>query len=116
MSDGAMPVLLILLSALGLIPFVACGLLALGHDVEASQRMLGALIGYSAVVLAFAGGVHWGLQLRASESNSAGRAQLGLAVVPMVVGWIALVLPLVVLPWVSLLVLIVYAMVSRLAH
>jgi hypothetical protein len=53
-----MPVLAILLSILGLVPFVVCGLAALGPNTESAARMLNALIGYGAVTLAFAGGLH----------------------------------------------------------
>jgi hypothetical protein len=53
-----MPVLAILLSVLGLIPFIVCGLAALGPDAETAPRMTVALIGYAAVILAFVGGVH----------------------------------------------------------
>ena len=59
-----MPLLVILLSVLGLMPFVGCGLAALGPDPATSARMLSALIGYAAVMLAFAGGVHWGFELQ----------------------------------------------------
>ena len=52
-----MPLLVILLSILGLVPFVVCGLAALGPNPATSARMLTALIGYAAVILAFAGGI-----------------------------------------------------------
>ena len=102
-----MPLLAILLSVLGLIPFIGCGLGALGPDPATASRMLSALIGYAAVTLAFAGGVHWGFELQSRQQDRfVERARLGLGVLPPLVGWIALLLPLVVEPWVALLVLI----------
>jgi hypothetical protein len=102
-----MPLLVILLSILGLVPFVVCGLAALGPDPAASARMLSALIGYAAVILAFAGGIHWGFELQSRQLvASVQRARLGLGIIPPLVGWIALLLPLVAAPWVSLILLI----------
>jgi Protein of unknown function (DUF3429) len=102
-----MPLLAILLSVLGLIPFIACGLAALGPDQVTATRMMSALIAYAAVILAFAGGVHWGFELQSpQQAASVQRARLGLGVLPLLVGWIALLLPLVVASWVSLIVLI----------
>jgi Protein of unknown function (DUF3429) len=107
MADGHMPLLAILLSVLGLVPFVVCGLVALGPDQVAAQRMLSALIAYAAVTLAFLGGIHWGFELQSrQEDASLRRARLGLGILPPLVGWIALLLPLVALSWVALLVLI----------
>jgi hypothetical protein len=102
-----MPLLAILLSVVGLIPFVACGLAALGPDQVTASRMMSALIAYATVTLAFAGGVHWGFELQSRQQNtSVERARLGLGVLPPLVGWVALLLPLVVASWLSLIVLI----------
>jgi hypothetical protein len=112
-----MPASAILLSILGLAPFIGCGLAALGPDVATADRMLTALIAWGALVLAFTGGMHWGLALRepATEPPVApdgkpgiGRqARIALAVVPLVLGWLALLLPLVAAAWLALLILIV---------
>ncbi len=102
-----MPLLAILLSVLGLIPFIGCGLAALDPDPTTAARMLSALIAYAGVTLAFAGGVHWGFQLQSLRQDSfVERARLGLSILAPLVGWIAALLPLVVAPWVSLIVLI----------
>ena len=97
-----MPLLAILLSALGLVPFVVCGLGALGSDP--ASHMLDALIGYGAVTLAFAGGVHWGFALGPQQQSEpfVERARLGLPVVPALLGWIALLALVVVAWWVAL--------------
>lgn|SRR5690348_3245184 len=96
-----MPLLAILVSAAGLVPFVVCGLGALGADP--SWHMLDALVGYGAVTLAFAGGVHWGFALGARQEGEPGveRARLALPVVPALLGWIAL-LALLVAWWLAL--------------
>jgi amino acid transporter len=103
-----MPVLAILLSVLGLIPLVLCGLAALGPNAETAARMLHALIGYAALILAFAGGVHWGFELQSPHSDRwAGRLRLAAPVAALLAAWLALELPLFVAPLGSLIVLIV---------
>jgi hypothetical protein len=96
--------LAILLSVLGLVPFVVCGLAAMGPD---SDRMLTALITYAAAALAFTGGIHWGLGLQSGQKSTfAQRARLGLGGLALLIGWIALLLPLVTTGWLSLILLI----------
>ena len=81
-ADGRMPLLAILLSVLGLVPFIVCGLAALGPDPTTADRMLSALIGYAAVTLAFAGGIHWGFELQSRQPDRfVERARLGLGIV-----------------------------------
>jgi hypothetical protein len=111
-----MPASAILLSILALAPFIGCGLAALGSDVAMADRMLTALIGWSALVLAFVGGLHWGLALHEPETEppvapgskpGIGRnARIGLGVLPLILGWLALLLPLVAATWLALLLLI----------
>jgi Protein of unknown function (DUF3429) len=102
-----MPLLAILLGVLGLIPFIACGLAAVGPDPDTAARMMSALIAYAALTLAFAGGVHWGFELQSGQQDTfVQRARLGFGVIPLLVGWIAMLMPLVAAPWLSLIVLI----------
>ncbi|HEV7268952.1 MAG TPA: DUF3429 domain-containing protein [Falsiroseomonas sp.] len=80
-----------LLGSAGLIPF-------LGLTVGVWAGWPGAapaLAGYGATILAFLGAVHWGLALRAPASERhADRARFGLGVIPALLGWVALLLPL----------------------
>jgi hypothetical protein len=102
-----MPVLAILLSVLGLVPFIVCGLAALGPNPVTAARMLTTLIDYAALVLAFSAGIHWGFELQSPQQNKAiGRARLGIAAAALTVAWIAIVLPMVTAAWLSLVVLI----------
>jgi hypothetical protein len=102
-----MPVLAVLLSVLGLVPFIVCGLGALGPNPVTAARMLTTLIDYAALVLAFAAGIHWGFELQSPQENRIiGRARLGIAAAALTVGWIAIVLPIVTAAWLSLVVLI----------
>jgi hypothetical protein len=80
-----------LLGPAGLIPFVA---LAIG--VWAGLPGAGpALAAYGATILAFLGAVHWGLALAApAAERRADWARLGLGVVPSLIAWVALLLPL----------------------
>jgi hypothetical protein len=100
-----MPTIVLPLSLLGLVPLIvfACG--AAGHVPETAERMLAALIDYAAVILAFAGGVHWGLALLPGALRPWPRICAG--VLPMIIAWVALVLAQLVAPVVSLAVLIV---------
>jgi hypothetical protein len=80
-----------LLGPAGLIPFAA---LAIG--VWAGFPQAGpALAAYGATILAFLGAVHWGLALAApAAERGADWARLGLGVVPSLIAWVALLLPL----------------------
>ncbi len=100
-----MPFSTLLISLTGLAPFVVCGLAALGPGTGTSDPWLGALVGYAAVLLGFFGGIHWGLVLREPDPPMGG-ARLGLGVVPLGLGWGALVAAQTVAYWLALLVLI----------
>jgi hypothetical protein len=107
-----MPISAILLSILGLVPFIGCGLVALGPHAATADRMLAALIAWGALALAFVGGLHWGLVLRDTATTPQGasgrqsHARIGMAVLPLILGWVALLLPLVAAAWLGLLLLI----------
>ena len=76
----------------GLIPFVLFSIgswvpLPLVHDAVAI------LIAYAAVILSFIGAVHWGVVMSNSEDRHS--MQLLASVVPSLVGWIALLIPVI---------------------
>ncbi|HEY1936138.1 MAG TPA: DUF3429 domain-containing protein [Acetobacteraceae bacterium] len=103
-----MPPLIILFSILGLLPYVLLGLVALGPHVASANHMLSGFIAWSAMVLAFAGGVHWGFGLRESNPQSPWQGtRISLSVLALIIGWLALVLPLVAPAWLALLMLII---------
>jgi hypothetical protein len=99
-----MPAIAILLSLVGLVPFVVFGFGAVGHIPETAERMLVALIDYSALILAFAGGVHWGLALVPAAARPGVR--FGAGVLPLIVAWTGLVVAQMVSPSVALSVLV----------
>ena len=79
-----------LLGPAGLLPFAG---LAIGTWLGWSWAA-GALAAYGATILAFLGAVHWGLALRAPYSErGADLARFGLGVLPALVAWVALLLP-----------------------
>lgn len=79
----------------GLLPFAAGAALALLGPAPWRGFAVSALAAYGAVILSFLGAVHWGLALRATaEEAPAALPRLGLGVVPSLIGWIALLLPL----------------------
>lgn len=109
-----MPTIVIPLSLLGLVPLIvfACG--AVGHIPETAERMLVALIDYAALVLSFAGGVHWGLALLPGSPRPSLRFCAG--ALPLIAGWVGLVLAQLVAPTVALAVLIIAYLATVLAE
>jgi len=96
----------ILLGLLGLLGFVGCGLIAMVEDPTKAWG-LNALIAYAAVMLSFLGAVHWGLALGGSTATRrVQRLRYTLGVLPALIGWVALLLPMFVPPWTSLVLLI----------
>ena len=87
------PATAVWLGTAGLIPFVTGALyLTLGPLIYA-QVVFNALIGYGAIILSFMGAVHWGLALRATESEAPGY-WFCVSVVPSLVGWAAVLVAL----------------------
>ena len=99
-----MPAIAIPLTLLGLVPFVLFAFGAVGHIPDTAERMLVALIDYAALILGFAGGVHWGLGLLPEAVRP--NLRFGAGVLPLIVAWVALVLAQMVAPSVALAVLI----------
>ncbi len=97
-----LPPLAVLLGVGGLVPFVVCGVAALGATDWAALALL-ALLGYGAVILSFLGAVHWGLAL--VQPGVAERARLAGGVLPSLAGWVTLLVAFTGLPSVGLAVL-----------
>lgn len=78
---------------LGLAPFIVLSLWLYGiapdHPWRDGTVLL--LTVYSAIVLSFLGGIRWGLALWSGDGDS--RAEFWLAIVPALVGWLAVVIP-----------------------
>jgi hypothetical protein len=89
MMPRRLPILAVILSVTGIIPFILCGLGAVAANAVTSLLAAYVLIGYGAVILSFVGAVHWGLTL-ATEHDPAERPRLLLGVLPALVGWGAL--------------------------
>ena len=106
--NRTMPPIAVVLGIAGLIPVVLCSLGALSLSGEGAARSLLALSAYSAVILAFLGGVHWGFGLDAAGAPppAVQRARFGLGVVPSLIGWAGLLVTFVGLPKTGLLVLV----------
>jgi hypothetical protein len=99
-----MPAIAIPLSLLGLVPIIFFAFGAVGPIPETAERMLISLIDYAALILAFSGGVHWGLGLVSEAARPALR--FGAGALPLIVAWIGLVLSQFVAPSVALVVMI----------
>lgn len=77
----------------GLLPFVT-GALGLWLTPEAWREwVMREFLAFAAVILAFMGAIHWGLAMRAEEGSEGAPMQLGLSVIPPLLGWFALSLP-----------------------
>ncbi len=80
-----------LLGLSGLIPFIGCLALAFLAPPPFNTVAETAFISYGAVILSFLGGARWGAELvRGGDAPSVGR--LAAAVVPSVLGWLAVTL------------------------
>jgi len=91
------PKIAIWLGALGLIPFAAFTAMAwAAGDVTASAAAI-AVVAYGAVILSFLGGAHWGFASNAMKDQPAAAFRLlVMSVVPSLLGWMAVLLPM---PW-----------------
>jgi hypothetical protein len=89
--DTSLPAPARLLGPAGLLPFFGLAVAIWAGLPWAAP----ALAAYGATILAFLGAVHWGLALRAPEGERGAEwGRLGLGVLPALVGWVALLLPL----------------------
>ena len=79
-----------LLGLAGLIPFVSGALGVWLIPIGWRPLVLTALLDYAAVILAFMGAIHWGLAMRAEQDDLRAQMQLGLSVVPPLLGWSAI--------------------------
>jgi hypothetical protein len=83
------------LGGLGALPFGLCALLAMRSDGALNAVGLKALLGYGAVILSFLGGIHWGLAISpGSPGKTPSCARLSVSVLPALIAWPALLLPL----------------------
>ena len=109
-----LPIVAVVLGVAGLLPFLGCtiGILLFPGEVPV-PRLVMALIDYGAVILAFLGGVHWGFALEPAPGlveptrPSTDRKRLALGVIPSLIGWAALLIPLVSSPLVAVALLVV---------
>lgn len=85
-----------LLSYLGLIPFIVGAVMAWATGGETRGWALGAVMVYAAVILSFIGAVHWGRIVTDPPSEPAAPTWLAWGVVPSLLGWVAVLLPLAV--------------------
>ena len=84
------PRLAILLGYAGLIPFIS-GTIGIWITPPAWRTdVLMALLHYAAVILAFMGAIHWGLAMARERQDDAAHRQLGLSVLPALLGWLAI--------------------------
>jgi len=96
----SIPWVALILGIAGLIPFVAGAWLSVSADTASRATGLRWLTAYAAVIVSFLGGVKWGVLLPdRSRFDSFGPAVI--SVLPSILAWIALLLPMV--PMLSLL-------------
>ncbi len=92
-DDKEVPRIAFVLGALGLLPFLAGAL----FEIAGGPSWAGpALRFYGATILAFMGGIHWGLAIAAGKGpydDSCLRVQLIGSVIPSLIAWLALLMP-----------------------
>ena len=91
---STLPAVPLLLGLGGLIPFWVLAIsrvTGVGLGIPPATISL-ALAAYAATILAFLGGIRWGLAMRGSDVGSA-VTDYGVAVVPQLVGWAGLAVP-----------------------
>lgn len=94
LKTAAMPVPAKWLGATGAIPFVATAVFAAFGPENWSGWAAQALAYYGAVILSFLGGIHWGLAIANNGPERISPARLCWSVVPSLIAWAALLLPL----------------------
>lgn len=75
----------------GLVPFVAGSVIAFFAGYPGAILVLNLQMAYAAVILSFMGAVHWGLAM--AQDDAGNWRRLGLAVLPALAGWAALMIP-----------------------
>ena len=81
------------LGVAGLAPFLGLAALALLAP-SLREATLGALLRYGAVILTFVGALHWAYAVRRAAHGSSAWIQYGWSVVPALVAWATLFLPI----------------------
>lgn len=84
----------------GLIPFIGAGALAWWAPPAWQITAVYGFSYYSAVILSFLGGVHWGSALQVSRAGN--RRRLILAMLPSLIAWLALLFDVMFGLWVLL--------------
>ncbi len=89
----AAPVPAVVLGFGGLIPFVGLALLVAFVPVPWYAFWLGALSFYGALILSFVGALQWGYAVRSGVRGARAWMQYGWSVLPCLIGWLSLHLP-----------------------
>lgn len=100
----------------GLIPFVVLTALMWLVNAELLPFVSIALGGYAAVIVSFLGGVHWGIGFMKAQADTAAapRSHFVWGVVPSLIAWLALMMPVyAALPLLGLVVVACYAVDSK---
>jgi hypothetical protein len=85
------------LGVMGLLPFVALAAASVVSEPPPLAHVAFALTAYGAAILSFLGGIHWGLAIGgygSERGHGAPFRRLGVSVLPSMLGWAALLLPL----------------------
>lgn len=84
------PRLAIILGYAGALPFISGALGIWVIPMGWRTFVLTALLDYTVVMLAFLGAIHWGLAMRADAKDERAQMQLGMSVIPPLLGWLAI--------------------------
>ncbi|WP_455375055.1 DUF3429 domain-containing protein [Kaarinaea lacus] len=91
-NTSTVPAIATILGYAGLLPFIAFASGLWLAPVQYLPDIHHALLTYAAVILSFMGAIHWGAAI--DLGNDKQKLQLGISVIPPLLAWLALLLPL----------------------
>jgi hypothetical protein len=113
-TGGDVPTIAIPIAALAALVFVGLGLASVSSIPETAERSLVGLLDYAALVLTFAGGVHWGLGLAPNAARPSIRLVAG--IIPLILAWVSLAAAQFVGAPLGLVMLMIAYLATRLAE
>lgn len=91
-NTSTVPAIATILGYAGLIPFIAFASGLWLAPVQYLPDIHHALLTYAAIILSFIGAIHWGSAIELKNHQQ--KFQLGISVLPPLLGWLALLMPL----------------------
>lgn len=91
-NSYSVPTIVSTLGYAGLIPFIGLAIALWLSPEQYEPDIHHALLTYAAIILSFMGAIHWGVAIDIKSDKQ--KFQLGTSVIPPLLAWLALLLPL----------------------